>query len=68
MKVILKIKCKKCKSEKISISKKVQGESEKGIIIQETFCHEGFDFDINTFNFKCVDCGSNKHFIEFNKT
>lgn len=60
--------CKKCENTTFYIEKEVEGKSEESILIQETLCHDGYGYDLNTFNIICRKCKSvNNDVFDFMK-
>jgi len=58
MRVVLK--CPRCGSDKVVVEKIIEYESRDDLerkIIEETLCHDGFGWDLNTFSVKCGMCG-----------
>lgn len=50
--------CKKCGNKTFIIKKISEGESEDNVLIRETMCHDGFGWDLNTFDIVCSKCKS----------
>lgn len=56
--MILKIKgfCKNCSNTKFEFSKISKGDNKNQIIINETLNHDGWGYDLNTFDVICSKC------------
>jgi len=63
---IAEIKCKKCGSNKFILRKKIHYEgSLKSALISELLCHDGFGWNVNTFDFVCAKCGAvNEDYVD----
>lgn len=56
MKKTIKARCKNCNNNSFRMEKKVEGKSENDILITETIMHDGFGYDLNTFDIICNKC------------
>ena len=61
------LECKKCGSRKITATKRVVYSDWDEAIIRETMMHDGFGWDLNTFDFKCAECGSDEIQVNWNE-
>lgn len=53
----IRAKCGHCNNDSFKMEKKSEGISEDSVIIRETMMHDGFGYDLNTFNIICTKCG-----------
>ena len=51
------VKCEKCGGIKFKITKQLSGHDKDLLIQHELLCHDGFGWDISTFELTCVKCG-----------
>ena len=56
MEFIAELKCSKCGNKEFKLSKKLKGNDKKTIIIQETLFHDGFGWELSTFDVECTKC------------
>jgi hypothetical protein len=52
--------CSRCGGSSFTVAKKLKGSpgsTKADVITQETMCHAGFGWDLNSFEFKCCHCG-----------
>ena len=61
------LECKKCGSRKITATKLVKYTNWEEALIRELYCHDGFGWDLNTFDFKCAECGSDEIQVNWNE-
>ena len=58
MKYKIIMKCNKCDNESFLFRKLTEDKSEELLIYHETLCHDGFGYDLNTFEIICSKCKS----------
>lgn len=63
MKLLAKVQCSKCKLDSVILTKHLEGFNREKIVHEETLCHDGYGWDINTFTPTCMNCNSSE-FIE----
>ena len=61
------LECAKCGSKKIMAEKLVEYTDWDKALIRETLMHDGFGWDLNTFDFKCAKCGSDEIQVNWNE-
>lgn len=67
-KYITDIKCKNCGNRIFRIKKVAYSDKEKEQYMQhEYLCHDGFGWDLNTFNIICSKCKSREAIVEVKK-
>lgn len=49
--------CVKCGNQSFRFEKKVEGDNPDKIMMYEVLNHDGFGFDLNTFDIICEKCG-----------
>jgi len=63
MKFSAVLRCKHCKGKNITLQKIFEAENRKIGIECETLLHDGYGWDLNTFDFFCFDCGESEEEI-----
>ena len=58
MKGIIKGKCRECGNNTFKLEKAVEGKNETAIFIDGIFMHDGFGWDLNSFDIICSKCKS----------
>ena len=59
------LECEDCGSKEITASKTVHYKNWESALLHEIFCHDGFGWDLNTFEFKCAKCGSENIIVKW---
>jgi len=49
--------CKECKNKKFKVIKLKEAKDKEELIYHETLCHDGYGYDLNTFDIICCKCG-----------
>jgi len=53
-------RCVRCGGRKITVEKDVVFKDEKDLeqqLLKMMLCHDGYGLDLNSFTFRCADCG-----------
>jgi predicted nucleic-acid-binding Zn-ribbon protein len=58
MKLLAELRCSKCSNTEFKFTKELEGESKETIILMEILAHDGFGWDISTFDIECIKCGN----------
>ena len=61
------LECGDCGSKEIIVSKIVYYEDWEKALLRETLCHDGFGWDLNTFETRCAKCGSENIKVRWEK-
>ena len=56
MKFTINGKCKECGNKSFKLRKRVEGASKHKVVLNETLCHDGCGYDLNTFDIICSKC------------
>ena len=56
MEFIAEVKCSKCGNNEFKLFKKLKGNNKESIIINQTLCHDGFGWELSTFDLECTKC------------